>query len=334
MQITLDALHVLDAIVRHGSFAAGAEALSRVTSAVSYTIQKLEQDLGVVVFDRSGYRAKLTPAGAQLLKDGRELLSTVEQIERRVREIGAGGESHLAIIVGSILPLGPVYALLRAFYDVPSHSSTRVRVSTDAHGASLNTLLNGGADIVIGAPEQKLNMDGVRTRVLGEVELALVMSRTHPLARVADPLSPQMLGRQRLVKVSSDDCAEYGDSNSSTTLVVDDYPSQAEAIRQGLGIGYVPPHLIADDLESGRLVTKPVTDAPRVRLTFAWRLADSGKGLQWILDQLADETIRECLMPRGTVAPSTMALSDFPVRKTRVNHVTRYDDWGPQERRA
>jgi hypothetical protein len=57
--ITLDALEVLDAIDRKGSFAAAANALFRVPSAISYTMQKLEQDLDVVLFQKEGRRATL-----------------------------------------------------------------------------------------------------------------------------------------------------------------------------------------------------------------------------------------------------------------------------------
>ena len=45
MRLTLDALAVLDAIDRRGSFAAAAEELHRVPSAVTYQVQKLEEDL-------------------------------------------------------------------------------------------------------------------------------------------------------------------------------------------------------------------------------------------------------------------------------------------------
>ena len=90
MRLTLDALLVLDAIDRAGSFAAGAEQLFRVPSAVSYTIHKLEQDLGVTIFDRSGHRAKLTRVGEQLLRDGRELLRLAEEVERKVKQVDAG----------------------------------------------------------------------------------------------------------------------------------------------------------------------------------------------------------------------------------------------------
>jgi hypothetical protein len=56
-KLSLDALLVLDAIARKGSFAAAAEELHRVPSAITYTVQKLEQDLDVQLFDRSGHRA-------------------------------------------------------------------------------------------------------------------------------------------------------------------------------------------------------------------------------------------------------------------------------------
>jgi DNA-binding transcriptional LysR family regulator len=63
LRLTLDALQVLDAIARCGTFAAAAGELHRTTSTLSYTVKKLEDDLGVQLFDRSGYRATLTNAG-------------------------------------------------------------------------------------------------------------------------------------------------------------------------------------------------------------------------------------------------------------------------------
>lgn len=67
-KLSLESLVVLDAIVSKGSFAAAAESLFRVPSAITYTVRKLEQDLGVTLFNRSGHRAQLTPAGAELLR--------------------------------------------------------------------------------------------------------------------------------------------------------------------------------------------------------------------------------------------------------------------------
>src|SRR6266545_839028 len=66
MPLSLDALTALDAIERRGSFAAAAAELHRVPSAITYQVQKLEQDLDVLLFDRRTHRAKLTPAGREV----------------------------------------------------------------------------------------------------------------------------------------------------------------------------------------------------------------------------------------------------------------------------
>ena len=72
--LTLEALRVMDAIDRRGSFAAAADELGRVPSALSYTMQKLEEELDVVLFDRSGHRTKFTNVGRMLLERGRVLV--------------------------------------------------------------------------------------------------------------------------------------------------------------------------------------------------------------------------------------------------------------------
>ncbi|MDM8567479.1 LysR family transcriptional regulator [Candidatus Halobeggiatoa sp. HSG11] len=56
----LDAIIILDAIDKHGSFAAAAEALYRVPSSITYAVQKLERCMGMSLFDRKKYRPTLT----------------------------------------------------------------------------------------------------------------------------------------------------------------------------------------------------------------------------------------------------------------------------------
>lgn len=78
--LTLEALRVMDAIDRRGSFAAAADELGRVPSALSYTMQKLEEELDVVLFDRSGHRTKFTNVGRMLLERGRCLLEAADKL--------------------------------------------------------------------------------------------------------------------------------------------------------------------------------------------------------------------------------------------------------------
>jgi DNA-binding transcriptional LysR family regulator len=104
MKITFDLLQILDAIDRHGSFTAAASALHRVPSALSHAVGKLEDELGVTLFERVGRRAVLNEAGRTLLDDGRHLLRAASDLERRVQRIADGWEAELRIALDAIIP--------------------------------------------------------------------------------------------------------------------------------------------------------------------------------------------------------------------------------------
>jgi transposase-like protein len=65
--LTPDALSMLQAIARAGSFAAAARAIGVVPSALTYRVRQIEEALDVLLFDRSTRQARLTPAGDELL---------------------------------------------------------------------------------------------------------------------------------------------------------------------------------------------------------------------------------------------------------------------------
>src|SRR2546429_183350 len=125
-KLSLEALQVLDAIDRKGSFAAAAEDLHRVPSAVTYSVRQLEQSLGIELFDRRGHRAVLTDAGTELLSHGRELLKAAADLECRVQQVARGWESELRIAVDTVIGVERVLRLVGEFYD--QKSGTRVRL--------------------------------------------------------------------------------------------------------------------------------------------------------------------------------------------------------------
>ncbi|HRE15243.1 MAG TPA: LysR family transcriptional regulator, partial [Usitatibacteraceae bacterium] len=116
MKISLDTLEVLDAIDRRGSFAAAAQELHRVPSAITYSIQQAEEALDVLLFDRRGHRAKLTEAGRELLDEGRELLRVAADLECRVRQVAKGWEAELRLAVDAIIGEDKLMGLLAEFY--------------------------------------------------------------------------------------------------------------------------------------------------------------------------------------------------------------------------
>ena len=123
--LTLEALRVMDAIDRRGSFAAAADELGRVPSALSYTMQKLEEELDVVLFDRSGHRTKFTNVGRMLLERGRVLLEAADKLTTDAEALALTQESFAwmaeydgdipgasAVECGNYLMMDPVAARL------------------------------------------------------------------------------------------------------------------------------------------------------------------------------------------------------------------------------
>jgi DNA-binding transcriptional LysR family regulator len=168
IMLALDALLVLDAIDRRGSFAAAAAELHRVPSAITYAVRRLEGDLGVPLFDRRGHRARLTAAGRALLEDGRTLLRGADEIERRVRRIATGWEAELRIAIDTVIPAAAVWPLV-ALFDRECRGNgdapTRVVLSTEVLGGTWEALADGRADLVIGANGDPPGGAGYRLRL-------------------------------------------------------------------------------------------------------------------------------------------------------------------------
>lgn len=301
MRLTLDALAVLDAIARKGSFAAAAEELYRVPSAITYTVNKLEQDLKVNLFDRSGHRAKLTPAGEKLLQDGRHLLRAAQELELSVKRVATGWEAELTLAMDDLIPLSKIYPLVSDFY--AGNVGTQLRITTEVLGGSWEALATGCADLVIGASGEGSPGGGYATRLLGDMEFVFVVPPGHPLASATAPLTSEDILQHRAI-AAADSSRNLPPRTSyllsgQDVLTVPCMRTKLEAHRLGLGVGFVPRSLVEDDLATGRLIMKEVAcPAPAPRLFIAWRGAHTGKALAWFLERLEDEKLLACLMGR------------------------------------
>lgn len=299
MRLTLDALMVLDAVARRGSFAAAAEELHRVPSAVTYAVQKLEAELEVAPFDRSGHRAKLTEAGRLLLDDGRAVLAAAGAAEARVRRLATGWEAELVIGADGIVPPGRLFPLLGEFY--ATGAPTRIRLTTEILSGCWDALVSGRADIVIGTSGDGPPGGGYATTPLGEVEFVFAVAPHHPLAALPEPLAPADIQPHRAIAIA--DTARNLPPRSSGLLIGQDVLTVATAEAKvaaqeaGLGVGYLPRSLAAASIAAGRLVERRVLEPkPRVTLFAAWRPRDAGKAAEWWLERLRDEGVRRALL--------------------------------------
>jgi hypothetical protein len=106
--VSLDQLRTFITAVDEGSFSAAARKLNRVQSAVSGWVSGLEDQFGVVLFDRSGRFPKLTPEGVLLLADARSLVSGVDTMKARAKLMASGLETELSVVVDVFFPTAVV----------------------------------------------------------------------------------------------------------------------------------------------------------------------------------------------------------------------------------
>ncbi len=303
MSLTLDALAVVDAIARRGSFAAAAAELGKVPSALTYTVRRLEDELDVLLFDRRGNRARLTAAGRELLEQGRQLLRAADELACRVKEVASGWEVELRIALDTVISFDRVRPMLEDFYTVGS--PTRLRFAYEVLDGSWDALLAGRADLAIGVghdtPAQALAAGGFSVRPLGDVHFVYCVAPHHPLAGAPGPLTDDLLARHRAVAVAN--TARNLPSRSSGLLTGQDSITVATLEHKialqiaGVGAGFLPEPFARPHLAAGRLVVRPLAHPlPPASLRYAWRRADRGKALAWWLARLEAARTRESLL--------------------------------------
>lgn len=128
----------MDAIDRRGSFAAAADELGRVPSALSYTMQKLEEELDVVLFDRSGHRTKFTNVGRMLLERGRVLLEAADKLTTDAEALSRGWETHLTIVTEALVPTTGLFPLIEKLATKSNTSCRLLPKCWPGHGSALS----------------------------------------------------------------------------------------------------------------------------------------------------------------------------------------------------
>jgi DNA-binding transcriptional LysR family regulator len=303
MNLTLEALWILDMIDRKGSFAAAAVALDRVPSALTYTVRRLEDDLDLLLFDRRGHRAKLTAAGLELLTEGRHLLRAADDLEQRVKRTASGWGVELRIVVDSIIPFDNLLPLIADFDR--EGAGTRLRFSAEVLSGVWESLLRGDADLAIGAPYDGPDLirmsGGFQIRPLGEMSWVFAVAPQHPLAGIDGPLEASLLQQYRAVAVADTGRAlprmTAGLLNGQDTLTVPSLQAKLTAQLAGLGCGHLPRTLAAPHIAAGRLIEKTTTEPkPSGMAHFAWRNASRSKTLKWFVQRLEEPATQAQLL--------------------------------------
>ncbi len=163
--------------VEEGSFSAAARKLYISQPALSKQITSLEEQIGVTLFDRSGYRPKLTEEGTRYYETVSELRAEYDDMLREIRSMSAkqiriaytGNETNRRV-------LSAIGRLKR------KHPEYEVRFQKCNFEESLEQLKAGNVDLALGLDSMLDHRTGVIFRKFFDNEMCVITSFDHPLA--------------------------------------------------------------------------------------------------------------------------------------------------------
>jgi DNA-binding transcriptional LysR family regulator len=289
---TIDQLRVFLKVVESGSFTAAARRLNRAVSAISYTIANLEQQLGVLLFDRKQTRTPtLTEAGKAILSKARVVATGVDDLRASARALLIGLEAELSLVVDVMLPRERLVDAVQAFE--ATYPTVKLRLHVEALSAVPQLVRQGGAMIGVGGGlldvEPELELIHV-----GGVAMIPVAAPTHPLARNR-PNAPgaarqhrQLVLTVRTPFLEGPDVGIFG----AESWRLADLGAKHDLLLGGVGWGNMPEPSVRADLESGRLVRLELPEAKSGTYSFqAMYRTDQppGPAGAWLIQRFIDQ---------------------------------------------
>ncbi len=273
--MTLSELRYIVAVAQELNFRRAAEKVFISQPALSLAIQKLEEELGVKIFERVRKEVAVTLLGIQIVEQAQRTLESAA----RIREIASQGSDQMADVlrVGMIYSVGPyllpelIPVLKKLASQMPLEVEENITVNLEA------LLRNGKLDaIIIALP---FGDTGIETQALYDEPFEVVVGADHRWANRRS-IKPQELAAEKVLLLDSEHCF----SNQVTEACPDlerkgreiQQGTSLETIRNmaasGLGITVLPASANSARYRSRLLNVIAFTNpAPSRRIALAWR---------------------------------------------------------------
>ncbi len=256
-RVSLEQWRVFQAVVDYGGFAQAAQYLHRSQSAISYTVAKLQQQLGIPLLVIEGRKALLTDKGKVILRHSRHLLRQAIELEQFADSLEQGWEVSIHILVDHMFPSDILMSALQQFNPI-------------SHGCEVNlteVVLAGAEDAIV---ENKADIGITTTQpsnALGDqiidIEFIAVSKYDHPLQQLGHPVSMADLEREMQIVISdvgNKTRMDAGWLDAERRWTVSSLETAIAAVSNGLGFSWLPRHQIQKLLDQKILVPLSLTD--------------------------------------------------------------------------
>jgi DNA-binding transcriptional LysR family regulator len=236
-RVTLEQWRVFQAIIEHGGYAQAAIHLHRSQSSVSYSMSRLQEQLGFPLLKIQGRKATLTESGQALLQRSKQLLNNATEIESFAQHLSAGRESEIKLVVDAAFPNDLLMSSLAAF--AKQSQGTQVQLHEIILSGASDALLNDDADLIIGVDLS----NNVMSDPLIEVEFHAVAHTKHPLHSLERSITEDDLENYMHIVIrdsGQQHIMDVGWLSSQQRWTVSSIDSALSALQYGLGYGWLP----------------------------------------------------------------------------------------------
>ena len=265
-RITLEQWRALQAVVEAGGYAQAAERIHKSQSTITYAVQKIEELLGLTLFEIRGRKAVLTEAGHVLYRRARQLLEEAALLERGAAAMADDWQPEIRIAVEIVFPTWLLLECLAEF--ARERPETRIEVHETVLAGAAELLAAGSVDFAIGSEAA-----GIEGEHLVAVSFVAVASPDHPLHRLGRRLTARDLRHHRRILIRESGAQRKHEvAGAELRWTVSHKATSIRAVTMGLGYAFLPEENIVEELRTGTLKPLPLASG---RFTATLRLAFS-----------------------------------------------------------
>ncbi len=250
-KVTLDQWRALQAVVECGGYAQAAEALNKSQSSVSYTVAKLQEQLGMELLHIEGRKAVLTPAGVALLDRARQLLDHAFELESVASSLGQGWEPEVSLATDAIFPKSVLIQALKQF--LPDSHACKLVLQEEVLSGAVEALLEKRADLSI----TPWIPPGFMGEKLIDIQLIAVAHPDHELHGLKRKINMNDLKQSIHIVIKDSGIKLNRDAGwigSDLRWTVSNFESVKALLISGLGFSWIPTHEAAELIEQGKLL--------------------------------------------------------------------------------
>ena len=307
--MTLNQLKYVIAIARERNFGRAAEACFVSQPTLSAAVKKLEQELGVILFERRSGEVVTTPVGDRIVEHAERALGEAAAI----RELVSRGADELSapLYIGAISTVGPVLFPSLVMNLAENAPGMPLVVEEDYASVLSEKLKQGELDVII--VSLPYDEQGVEVLPLYEEDLSVLLPAAHPLGKESS-ITNQQISSERVLLLGAGHClrdqilracpdclrtTDSPDSRHSGNVEGSSLETIRYMVASGMGITILPCSTAIGCGEArGMTEVRPFADSrPTRSVVMVWRKSYPHRQILSVLESAIRSCMPECARP-------------------------------------